>query len=204
VPNLERGIEANYEISLLIVKSGKPHLIGEELIKPALSVFVLTVLQKGSDAAGVDSVPLSNDTVGRRIDEMAKHFQEQLVSKLQNKTFAVQIDESTVHGSEALLLAYVRYVENGQFMEEMLFCEELKTTTTAADIYAIYTQYMTESGIPLQNVISCAADGAPVMMGKRKGLLKLMKDDNPGMMTTMLCTEKILWLNSFHQNYTQS
>ena len=109
-----------------------------------------------------------------------------------------------MRGSEALLLAYVRCVENGQFMEEMLFCEELKTTNTAADVYAIYTQYMTESGIPLQNVISCAADGAPAIMGKRKGLLKLMKDDNPGMMTTMLCTEKILWLNSFHQNYTQS
>ena len=37
-------------------------------------------------------------------------------------------------------------------MEKMVFCEELKTTTTAADIYAIYTEYMTKSGIPLQNV----------------------------------------------------
>ena len=80
--NLERGIKASYEISLLIAKSGKPHSIGEELIKPALSVFLSTVLQKGSDAAGVDSVPLSNDTVRHRIDEMATNVQEQLVSKL--------------------------------------------------------------------------------------------------------------------------
>ena len=201
---MERGIKASYEISLLIAKSGKPHSIGEELTKPALSVFVSIVLQKGSDATGADSIPLSNDTVRRRIDEMTTNAQEQLVSKIRRKKFAVQTDESAVRGSEALLLAYVCYVENGQFMEEMLFCEELKTTNTAADIYAIYTQYMTESGIPLQNVISCATNGAPAIMGKRKGLLKFMKDDNPGMMTTMLCTEKILWLNSIHQNYTQS
>ena len=94
----------------------------------------------------------------------------------------MQIDESTVHGGEALLLAYVHYVENGHVMEEMLFCEELKTTTTVEDIYAIYTQCMTKSGIPLQHVISCAVDGAPAMMGNRKGLLKL-KDDNPDMLT---------------------
>ena len=37
----------------------------------SLSVFALTVLQKGSDAAGVDSVRLSNDTERCRIDEMA-------------------------------------------------------------------------------------------------------------------------------------
>jgi len=189
VPNLERGIEASYEISLLIAKSGKPHSIGEELIKPALSVFVLTVLQKGSDAAAVDSISLSNDTVRHRIDEMTTNVQEQLVSKLRNKKFAVQIDELTVRGSEVLLHSYFRYVEHGQFMEEMLFCEELKTTTNAADIYAIYTKYMAESGIPLQNVI-CAADGAPAMMGKRKGLLKLMKDENPGMLTVHCVTHR--------------
>ena len=90
--NVERGIKASYEISLLIVKSRKPHSIGEELIKPALSVFVSTVLQKGSDAAGVDLSPLSNDAVRRQIDEMATDVQEQLVSKLQSKKFMVQID----------------------------------------------------------------------------------------------------------------
>ncbi|CAB4065685.1 unnamed protein product [Lepeophtheirus salmonis] len=31
----------------------------------------------------------------------------------------------------------------------------------------------------MENIISCGADGAPVMMGKEKGCLKLMKDENP-------------------------
>ena len=45
-------------------------------------MFVSTVLQKGSIAAGADSIPLSNDTVRHRIDEMATNAQEQLASKL--------------------------------------------------------------------------------------------------------------------------
>lgn len=179
--NLDRGMEASYEISLLIAKTGKPHSIGEELIKPALSVFARTVLRGGDTA--VNSVPLSNDTVRRRIDEMAVDVHSQLVSKLRKVKFTVQLDESTVRQGEALLLAYVRYIDEEEFKEEMLFCEALKTTTNAADIYRIYKQYMTDNDIPLHNVLSCAADGAPTMMGRRQGVLKLMKDDNPSMMT---------------------
>jgi hypothetical protein len=45
------------------------------------------------------------------------------------------MDESTVRNSEALFMVSVRYTDNGEFIEEMLFCEELKTTTTVIDIY---------------------------------------------------------------------
>ncbi|GFW87598.1 SCAN domain-containing protein 3 [Trichonephila clavipes] len=33
----------------------------------------------------------------------------------------------------------------------------------------------------MKNITSCAADGAPNMMGKKNGCLKLMKDGNPEM-----------------------
>ncbi|GFV82501.1 uncharacterized protein TNCV_3982911 [Trichonephila clavipes] len=35
--------------------------------------------------------------------------------------------------------------------------------------------------IPMKNITSCAADGAPNMMGKKNGCLKLKKDANPEM-----------------------
>ena len=38
--SLNRTLEASYAISLLIAKSGKNHTIGEDLLKPAISVFV--------------------------------------------------------------------------------------------------------------------------------------------------------------------
>ena len=42
--------------------------------------------------------------------------------------------ESTIRDSQALLMAYVRFNENGEFPEEILFCESLETTTTAFGI----------------------------------------------------------------------
>ena len=42
---------------------------------------------------------------------------------------------------------------------------------------------MTDNDIPLNNLISVAADGAPNMMGSNKGVLKLLKDNQPEMMT---------------------
>ena len=68
-----RTLEASYEISLLIAKHGKNHTIGEELIKPAISVFMKTVLQK--DDKDVSAMPLSNNTVSNRIDDMAKNVE---------------------------------------------------------------------------------------------------------------------------------
>ena len=41
---------------------------------------------------------------------------------------------------------------------------------------------MTDNDIPFNNLISVAADGAPNMMGRNKGVLKLLKDNQPEMM----------------------
>jgi hypothetical protein len=75
-------------------------------------------------------LPLSNDTVRKRIDEIAVDLEEQLIVKLRQRPFTLQIDEATFCGSVALILAYVRYVEDGSFHEEMLLCGKLETTAT--------------------------------------------------------------------------
>ena len=64
----------------------------------------------------------------------------------------------------------------------MLFCESLETTTTATDIYNKLKHYLNVKNIPMENITYCAADGAPVMMGKKNGCLKLMKDENSDML----------------------
>ena len=122
----DNALVASYELSLLIAKSGNAHTVDEDLILPALSIFTKTVLQRNDDPVTI--VQLSNNTVQRRIDEMASDVESQLVSKLRWCNFTVQLDESTVRDSEALLLAYVRYIDEEVFREEMLFCESLPTT----------------------------------------------------------------------------
>lgn len=173
----ERALKASYEISLLVAKSGKPHTVAEELIKPSLLVFANTVLEKGASEATM--IPLSNDSVRQRLDEMSGDVEEQLVSKLRSRKFTVQVDESTINRSDSILMAFVRYIDEGVFKEEMLLCEYFPTTTTALDIYNIFSGYLAKWDISMTSITSCAADGAPAMIGKHNGFLKLLKDNNP-------------------------
>ena len=64
----------------------------------------------------------------------------------------------------------------------MIFCQSLETSTTAQDICDVVKRYFTENDITNSNIMSVAADGAPAMMGKHKGVLKLLRNDNPRMM----------------------
>ncbi|XP_067126086.1 zinc finger BED domain-containing protein 5-like, partial [Centruroides vittatus] len=91
---INRTLEASYQISLLIAKSGKSRTIGENLIKPSISAFVKTVLDK--DDKDVKAMPLSNNTVSRRIDKMSEDIEKQLVEKLKSRQFSAQMDESTL------------------------------------------------------------------------------------------------------------
>jgi hypothetical protein len=92
------------------------------------------------------------------------------------------MDESTIRNIEAVLMAYVRYTDNGEFTEEVLFCEALKTNTTAIDIYNKLKNYLDEAQISMKNITSCATDGAPVMMTKKRGPIKLIIGTNPKML----------------------
>ncbi|GFS60408.1 SCAN domain-containing protein 3 [Trichonephila clavipes] len=174
-------LEATYQISLFIAKTGKNHtILGENLIKPSISALLKTVLEK--DDKDVKAMPLSKNTVSRRVDEMGEDIEKQLVEKLKTRKFSVvQMDESTLRDSGAVLITYVRYIDKGYFAEEMLFCKRLKSTTTFKDIFNKLKNYLDVNDIPMKNITSCAADGAPNMMGKKNGCLKLMKDANPEM-----------------------
>src|SRR5699024_4958724 len=101
----------------------------ENLIKPSISPFLKTVLEK--DDKEVKTMPLSNNTVSRRIDEMSEDVETQLVEKLKSRNFSVQMDESTLRDNESVLISYVRYIDKGNFAEEMLFCKRLESTTTS-------------------------------------------------------------------------
>jgi hypothetical protein len=61
-----KALEASYLLSLRIAKTGKPHSIGENLLFPAIKDVVKTMF--GTKLLKyIDLIPLSNDTVGRRI-----------------------------------------------------------------------------------------------------------------------------------------
>ncbi|CAI9720670.1 Hypothetical predicted protein [Octopus vulgaris] len=134
--NARRTLEASYEISLLVVKCGEKRTIEEDLIKPSISAFLKTVLEKHDRV--VQAMPLSNNTVSRRMDEMSEDIETQLVEKLKSKKFSLQMDESTLRNREVVLLTYARYIDKGEFAEEMIFCKSLESTTTTTDMHMIH------------------------------------------------------------------
>lgn len=67
----EKGPVVSYMISLLIAKCAKPKTIGETLILNARKEVITTVME--CDASGVlVSIPLSNKSGSRRINDMVK------------------------------------------------------------------------------------------------------------------------------------
>ncbi len=66
----------------------------------------------GEEAANkIKSIPLSNDTVSRRIKDISFDVKSQLTERLRScEQFALQLDECTDVSSAAQLLVYVRYL----------------------------------------------------------------------------------------------
>ena len=113
---------------------------------------------------------------------MVIDIKSQLNDILRNIKFSLVLDESTVRDSEASLLGYTRFKQDSKFVKKMRFCESLKTTTTSRDIHAVVKQYFTEISILISILSFVAANGAPAIMGKYNGILKLLKNDNPNIM----------------------
>ncbi|XP_076347943.1 zinc finger BED domain-containing protein 5-like [Tachypleus tridentatus] len=113
---VDKDFLTSYEISNSIAKAGKPHNIGECI---GVCVISTAVNQSGHEITQV--IPFSNLSVLKRIDEMADDLEKQLVPQIQVRKFALQIDESCLQENEALLMTHVRFLDDNQFREEMLF-----------------------------------------------------------------------------------
>ena len=132
--NSDDGLKASYNISLLIAKAGEPHPIGEELILPTVKDVIKTFLHKSPEQV-IKSIPLSDNSVQRRVDKMAENVEETLSKMLMTTEFSLHLDESTLPGNESLLLAYVRFIKGGSLCQELLFARLLETDTKGESVY---------------------------------------------------------------------
>ena len=88
--NSDDGLKASYNISLLIAKAGKPHTIGE-LILPAVKEVIKTVLHKSPEQV-IKLIPLSGNSVQRRMDKMAENVEETFSKMLMTTEFSLQLE----------------------------------------------------------------------------------------------------------------
>ncbi|GFX41478.1 SCAN domain-containing protein 3 [Trichonephila clavipes] len=124
----------------------KPHIIVEELILPA-AIEIVETMFGDNFAKELQSIPLSNDTVSRRIDDIAENVEQQLFGKLRDKLFSVQLDEATDSNKDAHFIAYVRFWDSMSAVE-LLFCKPIKLKATALFVlFDILNNFINEANI---------------------------------------------------------
>jgi hypothetical protein len=79
----ENLVLASYEVSKLIAETGYQHTICEKLILPALKIITSRIYGRKQENQ-LRSLSVSNNTVKRRIEDMAKNIGETLTNRIQN------------------------------------------------------------------------------------------------------------------------
>uniref|UniRef100_A0A5S6QJE1 DUF4371 domain-containing protein n=1 Tax=Trichuris muris TaxID=70415 RepID=A0A5S6QJE1_TRIMR len=110
---------------------------------------------------------------------MAEDVEDTLCSLLRNREFSLVLDESTLPGNEAILLAYVRFIKDEHLMQELLFAKELKIDAKGHSIFRIVDEYFKEKKIPTKNILAVATDGASSMVGCHRGFVAYLKEMVP-------------------------
>ena len=123
----EKELNASYKVAQLIAQRKKAHT--ESISAPALALAIIVETMLGKEAAEkVKKAPLSNDTISHKIEDLssvlkiAENFESH-----DTELWSLQIDESTDISGKAQLLVFIRFVKDEKFLNEYLFCKDLKS-----------------------------------------------------------------------------
>jgi hypothetical protein len=174
----ESALRASFYVAWEIVRAKASHTIGEKLIKPA-ALKMARIMCGDTVANKLAMVPLSNDTIRRRINDMSSNILSQTIHAMKlNKKFSLQLDETTDIGNDAQLMVFIRYRTSDNYVEQFLFCRPLTTNTTGHEIFKKVDSFFTENQLCWIDCVAVCADGAPAMMGSKKGFMSYVKKKN--------------------------
>lgn len=175
----ENAVEASYRISYHIAKHGKNHTAAENLIFNCIKDAVSCMLGE-EHVKKIEKIPLSNNTVSRRIRDMSNYVETSVVEKIKKSpVFSIQVDESTDVANLSILLVIARYLNENVPEENLLLCYPLTERCTGEDIFHVIQGYFTEHEISWDNCCGVCADGGRSMSGCYKGLKGRIKEVAP-------------------------
>ncbi|KRZ97669.1 Uncharacterized protein T08_959, partial [Trichinella sp. T8] len=158
---------------LRIAQSGKFHTIGESLVLPSIKDAV-GVMFGDKCLKEIELIPLSNDTVARRIEDMSRWMEYQLINRL---------DESTDVQGLSRLIVFIRFVWNNERHEDILFCEPI-IRGTSEEIFETLDAYVKSKELDWRNCGSISTDGARAMCGKNSGVVTRILKQSPNALWT--------------------
>ena len=143
--------------------------MGEDLIFPCIKDVVRLMI--GTEAVNkLNALSISDNTVQRRIVDMADDIKSQI---------CLQLDESTDVSSCAQLIVYVHYIHNSDFKDELLCFHALDSTTRGIDVFCTVNSFFEAEGIDWSKVKAVCTDGAPSMLGRNSGFQALVTEVSP-------------------------
>ena len=117
------AIEVSYYVFSEIARQKKPHIIGENLIKPC-SLEIVEIAQRNEEKKKIPAVSLINSTVHRRIKNIVTDIKDQVIQEIKpaaSGLFPIQLHESTDVATCFQLTGFVEYFYSNKFREKLLF-----------------------------------------------------------------------------------
>uniref|UniRef100_A0A8C5CPG7 SPIN-DOC-like zinc-finger domain-containing protein n=1 Tax=Gadus morhua TaxID=8049 RepID=A0A8C5CPG7_GADMO len=173
----EAVTQASYVVAQEITRRSKPFSDGEFLRDCILKVADIVCPEQ---KAKLCDISLSNDTVTRRIEDLAKNLKEQLGQRMEGLgkgAFSIALDESTDISDTAQLLIFIQTVtENFEIGEELLSLESIKDRTRGVDICGAVCRSLEAYNVKLPSMVGVTTDGAPAMVGRKAGAVSLLSE----------------------------
>ena len=116
-------------------------------------------------------VSFSNDTIRRRIDDMAANVCQQVCFEIKETTLqaSIQLDHSTNSALESHLIVFRK------MKEEFFFTN----TLSAADVKALVDSFIEANELCWQNFKHIYTDSIPAIIGIKSGFVTLVKNEWP-------------------------
>ena len=165
-------MRTSYRVALCIAKAGKPHNIGKTLLLPVARDMCSVILGEAA-AAKLDAIHISDNTIQRRISDMACDVKKQVLDGVCESPFhAIQLDESTDVAHCAQLMVYIRLSKSSVCRKIFLFCVPLPARTTADKLFKALNNFYQANCLDWGQCCGICTDGERAMTGRHNGLVK--------------------------------
>jgi hypothetical protein len=88
--------------------------------------------------------------------------------------FGLQLDETTDNNKDAHLICYVRFIDDNNIIEDLLFCKNITAGAKAQDLFEILDTFISENNLNWPKCVGVCTDIARSMSGCYGGLQALI------------------------------
>ncbi|XP_065651132.1 general transcription factor II-I repeat domain-containing protein 2-like [Hydra vulgaris] len=166
----ELVVKASYNLAHLIAFHSRPFTDGEFIKNCLIKTAKILCPEKIKD---FNNISLSRNTVAERVNDIATDWRSQLTKICKDiEAFSIAVDESTDVKDVAQLSVFIRGCNfKYEITEELLELIPMHGTTTGADIFLEIEKTLDKYELPITKLVSIVTDGAPAMIGLKKGLV---------------------------------